>query len=66
MNLSPEIILMVIGAGASLATTIFYGAFYLGEYRQQLRGLREDFNKHCQDFNVHIDRRYRSEHAERP
>lgn len=63
MTISPQSILLVIGCSVSIATAIFWGAFYLGEYRQQLRALRDEFDRHCQDFNVHLDRRY---HSERP
>jgi hypothetical protein len=57
VNLTPQQIILAITCGASIATAIFYGAFYLGEYRQQLRSLRFEFDKHCNDYSVHVDRR---------
>lgn len=58
MQLSPQNIILAITCGASIATAIFYGAFYLGDYRRQLIALREDLDKHCNDFAVHVDRRH--------
>lgn len=65
MNVTSEAILAVIGAGATMATAIFYGAFYLGDYRRRLMSLEDGFQKHVSDFTVHIDRRYHHEQHDR-
>ena len=46
MNVSGDNVLWVIGAGATCATLVFYGAFYLGQIWNQLKVLRQDVDKH--------------------
>lgn len=57
MNLTPQTVLLVIGCSASIATAIFWGAFWLGDYRRQLLSLRQDLDKHMNDYTIHVDRR---------
>lgn len=58
MTISAEHILAVVGAAVSITTAIFWMSFFLGDYRRQLIALRQDLDKHCNDFAIHIDRRH--------
>lgn len=63
MNLTLQTVLVVIASSASITTAIFWAAFYLGDYRRQMISLREDFQKHCNDYTIHIDRRHEHAHS---
>ena len=58
MNLTPESVLWVIGIGASLATIVFHGAFYLGKLTNDLKRAHERLDEHDELFGVaHLRRR---------
>lgn len=58
MTISVEIVLTVIGGASALSTAIYWGAYHLGRYRQRMDALELELKEHCNDFGIHVDRRY--------
>lgn len=57
MQLTPQVVLMVIGAAATLATTIFWSSFFLGKLMQRIDDAHKRIDDHDEQIGELLGRR---------
>ena len=69
MQLDVPTVLWVIGVGATLASLVFHGAFYLGQLRQEVRAahqLGHDAHKRLDDHDELLGEMQQRRRTDRP